>query len=146
LNVPSNYGFPPVTTTVKAQDGSNSSGSSGVFGVRPECVGQLFPQESIVIVPPQILLQMMRAEAREISSSTVRRYLGWAIRNRFNDPTFLSGQTTYYAVIVTYNQAAKDTGLINGQEPELSDAASVFNGYIDEVEGCHGFWSPTPDQ
>jgi len=139
LTVPSTAQPSPLTATVKA----DSQGYSGVFVVHPECAGQVFPQQSIVIVPPQILLQMMRAEAGGLPSLDARLFIGWAIRNRFNDAMF-GAPTSYYAAITCANCAAYNANLLTGQQPELDASASVFNGATgDPTYGSQGWWSPT---
>lgn len=142
LTVPSTAQPSPLTTTVKA----DSQGYSGVFVVHPECAGQVFPQQSIVIVPPQILLQMMKAEAGGLPSFDARLFIGWAIRNRFNDSMF-GAPTSYYAAITCANCAAYDTGVTAGRQPELDASANVFNGATgDPTYGSQGWWSPTLTQ
>lgn len=140
LAVPNQTGTSPISTTVKA----TPSDGSRAFVVQPVVGGTVSPKESRVIVPPQVLLQMMRNEARGLSSTTVRDLLGWSLRNRFSDSQFFAGQTTYLAAIAA--GATKDINLINGQQPELDAAAGVFDGFFDTTQGCQGFWSPTPQQ
>jgi Big-like domain-containing protein len=140
LAVPSRTGTSPISTTVKAAP----AGGSGGFVVQPSVGTSVSPRESRVIVPPQILLQMMRNEARGLSSTTVRSLIGWALRNRFNDSQFFASQTSYQAAITA--GATIDIRLIKGEQPELDSAAGVFDGFIDTSQGSQGFWSPTPQQ
>ncbi|HXG65560.1 MAG TPA: Ig-like domain-containing protein, partial [Blastocatellia bacterium] len=140
LAVPSQTGFTPITTTVKA----SPADGSGSFVVRPGVSGQVSLKQSRVVVPPQVLLQMMRSEARGLPSSTVRILLGWSMRNRFNDSQYFPGQTTYQAAIAA--DATRDTTLLTGEQPELNDAVSVFDGFLDVASGSQGFWSPTESQ
>jgi hypothetical protein len=142
LTVPVQTGFSPISTTVKAAP----SGASGAFSVRP-WLTTTFPNECIAIVPPQILIQMTRNEARDINSSTVRVLLGYAMKNRFGDNQYFSGQTTYQAAIQA--GATYDTSVTTGVQPDLDSASNVFwptSGGGDPTSGCQGFWSPTSSQ
>ncbi len=133
------YGRSPIHTTVQARP----AGSSDVFTMQPQLSGHTFPQEVRIVVPPQILIQMMHNEARDLSSSTVRSLIGWAMRNRFSDSQYFSNQTTYQAAILA---GATYDATTNGVQPELNAAASVFDGSADPTSGCQGFWSPTASQ
>ena len=135
-------GFSPVSANVKA----SSAGSSIVLRVNPDAGSGQSSLQSIVIVPPQILLQMMHNEAGGVSSTTVRRYLGFALKNRFSDSQYFSGQTTYQAAV---NAGATHSDLGTGLQPFLDDAVTVFwdtSGGGDPTYGCQGFWSPTDAQ
>lgn len=115
-----------------------------MFIVNPEVSGRIANTvESRVVVPPQILIQMMRNEARDLPSTTVRTLIGWAMRNRFNDSQYFANQTTYQAAITA---GATHDGTPNGVQPELDSAAGVFDGFDDPTSGCQGFWSPTAAQ
>jgi hypothetical protein len=142
LTLPVQSGFSPISTTVKA----TPSGASGAFSVRP-WFGTAFPKECIAIVPPQILIQMTRNEARDINSSTVRVLLGYAMKNRFGDSQYFGSQTTYQAAIQA--GATYDTSVTTGVQPDLDSASNVFwptSGGSDPTSGCQGFWSPTSSQ
>jgi hypothetical protein len=89
---------------------------------------------------------MMHNEAGGVSSATVRKYLGFALKNRFSDSQYFSGQTTYQAAV---NAGATHDDLGTGVQPFLDDAATVFwdtSGGGDPTYGCQGFWSPTDSQ
>ena len=78
------------------------------------------------------------------ATTNSRYFLGWAIRNRFNDGAYFENQTTYQAAITV--AAEIDTNVDNGPEPELTNAARAFSDKFDPTGGCQGWWSPTPDQ
>lgn len=142
LFIPSITGNNIVSSTVDARPDTVASGLFNVKALANSKVGS----SMLAIVPPQILLQMMRNEARGLRSTTVRSLLGWALRNRFGDSAGFNGQTTYEAAI--NNAATKDPNVTTGEQPELDSAASVFRARDNEdpTQGCQGFWSPLPAQ
>jgi hypothetical protein len=136
-------GRSPITVNVKA----SPAGGSIASVVNPDIGGRRSQLQSIVIVPPQILLQMMLNEARGLSSTTVRKYLGFAMKNRFGDSQYFSGQNTFAAAINA--GATHDASLTTGDQPYLDDAVTVFwdtSGGGEPTHGCQGFWSPTTSQ
>jgi hypothetical protein len=141
LTVPEKTDRDIIITNAKA----SPSGSSGVFTVRVVTSGVDSTNGCEVRVPPQILIQMLAQEARELPSPVVRQYLAWALRNRFNDKEYFPSQRTYAAAI---QDATTDPNVVNGKEPELSAAAEVFAALpeTDPTRGCQGFWSPTASQ
>jgi hypothetical protein len=142
LAVPANSGTTPVNTTVKA----SPVNSSGVFVVHPrfDFSSQPDSHQTSVIVPPQILIQMLVNEARALPDNSVRDLLGVSLKNRFGDSTYFANQNTYDAAIRA--GATFDTSVANGKQPELSAAARVFSSTFDPSSGCQGFWSPTTAQ
>lgn len=145
LTIPTVSGRSRVTTTLKA----GPNGSSGKFNVALRANGILQPPQNGfgVVVPPQILLQMMRNEARGLRSESVQRFLGWAFRNRFGDTQYFSNSQTYEDGIT--REATYDTSVFKGDQPELYNASAVFgapSGAPDPTFGCQGFWSPTEAQ
>ena len=136
-------GRSPITVNVKA----SPAGGSIASVVNPDIGGRRSQLQSIVIVPPQILLQMMLNEARGLSSTSVRKYLGFAMKNRFGDSQYFPGQNTFASAINA--GATHDATLTTGDQPYLDDAATVFwdtSGGGDPTFGCQGFWSPTASQ
>jgi hypothetical protein len=147
LTVPEKTDRDIIITNVKA----GPSGSSGVFAVRVETSGVDSTNGCEVRVPPQILLQMLRKEARGLENTNLRKFLSWTMRNRFGNTAYFNGQNTYEAAIRA--AATWDSSFSDGQGTELDAGASVFaatsvndpiNG--DPTGGCQGFWSPTPAQ
>jgi hypothetical protein len=142
LTIPASNGQGSVSTTVKA----SPADGSGVFIVRSgfDFSSQVAPYQTSVIVPPQILIQMLVNEARGLPDNGVRDLLGVSMKNRFGDSTYFQNQNTYAAAIMA--GATYDTSVTDGQQPELSAAARVFGSTFDPSSGCQGFWSPTTAQ
>lgn len=142
LTIPSVTSTSPATTTLKA--GPDRSNASGEFYVRAKIRrGPVGPYSLRAVVPPQILLQMMRNEARAFGSDPiVQTYLAWSFRNRFGDRTYFGNLQTYESNIK--QDATYDATLVTGQQPELDRASAVFVGQTqDPTGGSQGFWSPT---
>jgi len=142
LAIPSKTGNSPIGTTVKA----SAAGASIASLINPTAGGSTSSLQTIVIVPPQILIQMMHNEAGGLSSGTVRQFLGFALQNRFSDNAYFSGQTTYQAAVTA---GATHDSTASGIQPELDAAVTVFwdtSGGGDLTHGCQGFWSPTNAQ
>ncbi len=142
LTIPVSNGQGSASTTIQA----GAAGSSEVFIVRPrfDFSSQLAPYQTSVIVPPQILIQMLRSEASGLPDNGVRDLLGVSMKNRFGDSTYFANQNTYAAAIMA--GAAYNTSITTGVQPELSAAARVFGSTFDPSSGCQGFWTPTAAQ
>jgi hypothetical protein len=99
---------------------------------------------SNVAVPPQILIQMIQAEAGGTNSTTMTAVAEVA-RNRFSSSIFGGQYTTYQNTIVPGQFAFTST--TTGIEPELDIAASVFTGNsAGNFCGSLSFWTPTSNQ
>jgi uncharacterized protein len=148
---------------VKVQAGP--SGSSGVFFVRPRVKGRTFEQKTIVVVPPQILLRILRGEYSTVEGAftyynspsmktSPRVLIGMTLANRFPEsdlPTF--GRVTTFQRIADLGQAAlssEPTGggavSADGRFYELDAAADAFFALDDLTHGCQNYWSPRPEQ
>jgi hypothetical protein len=143
LTIPSASGRSPINTTVEA----DPDGASGVFLIRESVRGGgvMTPENLRIVVPPQILLQMLRNESRAFGDRPLlKSLLGWSFRNRFGDRNFV--HQTYEANIK--NEATYDPTLKNGDPRELRPAAGTFADpqNFDPSSGCFGFWSPKNTQ
>jgi hypothetical protein len=149
-NPGSNEGSVEVSVTAKPV---STPGSSGIFAIRPKINGNLATQECRVVVPPQILLTIMKSEfttSTQFPSPTVHEMIGWSHRNRLTEtelgnPYLFKNERTYQD-IVNDNNAAHGNPANGGEEPYLSAAAAAFDGFIDVSRGSQGYWSPTPIQ
>jgi len=131
-----------VNTTVTA----GVAGCSGIFSALATYNGAVSQSATTVIVPPQILIQMLYGEAHgqaSIGDNTSQRAIGVATRNRFSQPTYFSGVTTYQAAI-TSSQFNGISNISNGPTPDVDNAAAVFAGTDGTpVANAACFFSPT---
>jgi hypothetical protein len=104
---------------------AGTAGCSGVFSVTSAIGFTAGTSGSEVIVPPQILIQMLYGEAHGQSSPT-QMAIGVATRNRFSQPSLFSGVTTYQDAITSHQFAGINTSIINGPSPTIDNAALVF--------------------
>jgi hypothetical protein len=106
-----------------------------------------------VVVPPQILLQMLYGEAHgqaAIGDSVSQLAAGVTARNRFSQPGWFSGVTTYQDAI-TGSQfesirtcLAQNNCIPNGPTPDIDNAAAVFAGTTTVSAANAGcFFSPS---
>lgn len=146
LTLPSVTSTSPADITIKA--GPDGSANSGEFYVRAKIrKGPVGLYGLRAVVPPQIILQMMRNEARAFGSNPlVQTYLAWAFKNRLGDRTYFGSLQTYDANIK--KDATYDPTVTRGEQPELDRAAAVFvDPYSSDPTGSsQGFWSPTNNQ
>ena len=153
LSISEGTGTGSATSTISA----SPAGCSGVFGAY-SAVGGTTTQNTIeVVVPPQILIQMLYGEAhgQAVTGDTVsEQAIGAAVRNRFGDPVYFSKVNTYQDAItggqfvsIQTCQAAGNC-VQNGTTPELSNAALLFGGVTTgamNVANAKCFFSPDAD-
>jgi len=122
--------------------GTNSP--SGVQNSQACTYGVCSSQLSGVDVPPQVLIQMIEAEAGGTDSTTMTAVAEVA-KNRFGSAVFGGQYTTYQNTIIPgqFAMSATTTGI----QPELDIAASVFAGTsAGNFCGALSFWTPTSSQ
>ena len=111
---------------VTASGGSNSC--SGVFNLEAAAYGA-HSTESQVVVPPQILIQMLYGEAHAqaiVGDTTSQLAIGVAVQNRFSQPSYFSSVSTWQAAITPSQFNGINYSITNGPEPDLQDAGEVF--------------------
>jgi hypothetical protein len=145
LSVPNGSATGFINSPVSA----GQAGCSGIFSVRARANGVDSLNTSAVIVPPQILIQMLYGEANGQPRKAVnpdfvsQPALGVATRNRFAQ-TGWGGVTTYQAAITPLQFMGIATSVLNGPDPELRAAAEVYSGVTNVSvldAGC--FFTPT---
>jgi len=99
-----------------------------------------------IVVPPQILIQVLYGEANgqaQIGDNVSEPAIGVTIQNRFGDSTYFPGSTNYQNTI-TPDQFNGIAGSVNnGPDPELSNAAAVYAGTANMyVANARCFFSP----
>jgi hypothetical protein len=121
--------------------GTNSP--SGIQNSQACTHGVCSTQLSNVVVPPQILIQMVQAEAGGTNATTMTA-VAEVLRNRFASSIFNPPYSTYQNAIPGQFATSSTS---NGIEPELDIAASVFTGNsAGTFCGSLAFWTPTSSQ
>jgi hypothetical protein len=134
------------TSTVSSGVTASPAGCSGVFNVSSASAGISSSSSTKVVVPPQILVQMLygEAHAQAIRGDNVSQLaIGVATRNRFAQSGLFSGVTTYQAAITSAQFAGIST-ITSGPSPDIDNAAQVFttaDGVSVANAAC--FFSPT---
>lgn len=123
---------------------SGTNSPSGIFGSVACVEGACSPQGTTINIPPQILIQMMYAEANG-TNSTAMTADGDVVRNRFGSSLFNPPYSTYQNTIVS-GQFAFNTSITTGVQPELNSAVSVFTQTGGNFCNSLAFWTPTPTQ
>jgi hypothetical protein len=119
--------------------------ASGIF-YATACVGLACSNQGTTInVPPQVLIQMMYAEANGTNNTTAMEADGDVVRNRFGSSLFNPPYSTYQNTIVS-GQFAYNTSITTGVEPELDGAVSVFTSAGGNFCNSLAFWTPTSSQ
>jgi hypothetical protein len=123
-NPPTGQGtvYAPVTAS------GGASSCSGLFNLEATAYGA-YSAQSQVVVPPQILIQMLYGEAhgQAVSGDTTSQLaIGVATQNRFSQTSYFSGVTTYQAAITPSQFNGISYSITNGPEPDLQDAGEVF--------------------
>jgi len=123
------------------------SSPSGIFSLLACASGKCASQGSTVVVPPQVLIQDLYGEAHGQAAAgdgISEPAIGSAIRNRFGKSEFPGGSdATYQGVLVSSQFPGIDTSILNGPQPELNVAGTLFNGTQgDLVAGSPCFFSP----
>lgn len=144
-----NLGFSPgsgagqVNSTVTA----SVAGCSGIFNVVAAVGSKTSSNSTTVTVPPQILIQMLYGEAHGQAASgdnASQLAIGETTRNRFSQPQYFNGVSTWQAAITSGQFMGIRTDILNGPTPDLANAAAVFRH---ETAGSVGnaacFFSPT---
>ncbi len=144
LGVPNGGAVGFINSPVSA-DGSGCSGS-GIFSVRARANGRDSSNESTIVVPPQVLIQMLYGEAngqpRGVGDLVSQRAIGVAARNRLTQPIW---RVASYQDVITKEQFdGIETTIVNGPDYELAAAAEVYSRTTDvSVLNAGCFFSPT---
>jgi hypothetical protein len=150
----STLGFPtPPTGTGTVYAPVTASGGasycSGIFNVLAAVSGSTSPATQVV-VPPQVLIQMLYAEAHGQSApgDASQPMLLATMKNRFGQTVWPGGGTGTWQAVVIPGQVSINTSITTGSQPELSNSASVFTGATPSsiVQDAQAFWSPTTTQ
>jgi hypothetical protein len=101
-----------------------------------------------IIVPPQVMIQMLVGEAGGQPYDVEQQSILVSARNRFDDGDFPPKSSTWQGVLTSPGQYdGLPNGTTNGPERELNNAARVFSGEVgDIVAGAQCYWSPTNAQ
>ena len=155
LSIQFGNGTGSASSVVTASPAGCSGISSGYGVVNGTTTGNI----TQVVVPPQILLQVMYGEAygeaRAYPNGIDEQAVGVTIRNRLGDSTYFSGSTTYQNTITTqqFPNGAINTSITTGttpqgtQSPELINAAAVFAGTTSvSVASAKCYFSPTSSE
>jgi hypothetical protein len=91
-------------------------------------------------IPPQVLIQMMQAEAGGTGNSTLMQALGDVAQNRIASSIFDPPYSTYQNTIVSgqFSLGPATTGIL----PELNLAVNVFLGSAGRFCSALAFWTP----
>lgn len=143
LDFSSNAGAGQATTTVTA----GPAGCSGIFNAVAVVNGVVSSNQTQVVVPPQILIQMLYGEAHgqaAIGDQTSQLAIGEVVRTGFSQSAYFSNVQTYQAAITSSQFDGIATNVTNGPEDELRNASAVFTGSSGvSVSGSGCFFSPT---
>jgi hypothetical protein len=136
------------STAVSSNISASPSGCSGIFNVSGS-IGQSSTQNAIdVVVPPQILIQVLYGEAhgQAVSGDSVSEpAIGATIRNRLGDTVYYPGVNTYQGAITANQFNGINTSITSGTSPELSNAALIYGGVTTaamNVANAKCFFSP----
>ncbi len=126
---------------------SGTGSPSGIFGSTACVSGVCAQQGTTIIIPPQVLIQVLYGEAhgQAVSGDSVSEpAIGSSMKNRFGNSLFPGGSTaTYQAVIISSQYAGINTSITAGVSPELGVAVNLFDGtQTDTVAGSPCFFSP----
>ena len=144
LNIPNAAGTGSATANVTA----SPKGCSGAFSVVASVGGVGANSPTTVYVPPQVLIQMMQAEAGGTLNSTLMQGLGDVATNRIESALFYNipnGSNTNYQNTITDGQFAT-TSTPNGILPELNLSVNVFLSAGGAFCDALAFWTPTAPQ
>ncbi len=101
-----------------------------------------------VRIPPQVLIQMMEAEAGGTGNSTLMQALGDVAQNRIHSSIFHNnpaGSNTNYQNTIVSGQFAT-TSTATGIQPQLNLSVNVFVGPPGRFCNALAAWSPTLTQ
>lgn len=137
---------------------ASPAGCSGTFAVWGNVGGTTTQNDLTIVVPPQILIQMLYGEAhgQTTAGDTVsEQAIGAAVRNRFGDSTYFPSSTTYQNTITPGQFAsirkcqAAGNCVQNGTSPELNNAVLIYGGVPTDamnVANAKCFFSPDADE
>jgi hypothetical protein len=132
--------YAPVTAS------GETSSCSGVFNVTAVVTGAKSPATTQVVVPPQVLIQLLygEAHAQGVAGDNVSELsVGEAVANRFAQSSLFGGVTTWQGAITSAQFNGINKGIANGTTPELQNAAGVFAGTSGvSVAYCACFFTP----
>ena len=117
---------------------------SGIFSATA-CDYACSKQATTITVPPQVILQMMYAEANGTGNQIAMQSLGETIENRFSSPYFTGAYNTWQNSVVV-SQVALNTSITTGVQPELNAAIDVFTDANGGWCSALSWWSPTAPQ
>jgi hypothetical protein len=127
---------------------------SGIFTVEAAVGGTTTGNLTQIVIPPQILLQVMYSEAHGQSAQygsadLSEQAIGVTIRNRFGDSQWFRGSTTYQNSITPAQFRNLNSTLTTGSDAqgmptaELTNAAAVYGGSSTvSVGNAKCFFSP----
>jgi len=140
LSIPGASGSGSISSNVTAAP----AGCSGLFSVVASANGVASGNATTVNVPPQVLIQMMEAEAGGTGNGTLMQALGDVAQNRIHSSLFNPPYSNYQNTVVSGQFALSFT--TTGIEPELDSAVGTFVGTSGRF--CNGlaFWTPTSTQ
>jgi hypothetical protein len=144
-----NLGFQNASRTGSANSGATAAaaGCSGIFTALSVASTTSSSNPTLVIVPPQVLVRQMHAEAGGFSGQAgqvAQTSVGFADVNRFmlSATPFFGGVSTYQGLAAQGNQIAQD-GTDNGPPGIIDNAAAVFSLQIPDPTGNSAcYWSP----
>jgi hypothetical protein len=152
LNIPNATGTGQFSQNVTVP--STYASCSGAFTVVASVGGTSANTSTTVYVPPQVLIQMMQAEAGGTGNSTLMQGLGDVATNRiesgifYNTPTGYN--TNYQNTIVGGQFATTDAqypnGVQTGISPEHNLSVAVFLSSGGAFCDALAFWTPTAAQ
>jgi hypothetical protein len=115
------------TGSVNSTISAGQAGCSGVFNAVAYDGPYGSNSSTQIVVPPQILIQMLYGEAHAQAASgdnVSQLAVGVAAQNRFSQAGF--GGSTWQAIINATQFQGLATGITNGPSPDLDNAAAVF--------------------
>jgi hypothetical protein len=153
LSIPAGQGAGSATSNMSA----SQAGCSGIFGVYGAVGGTTTGNALDVVVPPQLLIQMLYGEAhgQAVTGDVVSELaIGATIRNRINDTVWYHGVTSWQTAITAKQfdaiktcQAA-GTCVQTGTVPEVTNAALLYGGVTTpamDVDNARCFFTPDHD-
>jgi Big-like domain-containing protein len=141
VSIPGKNGASGTASYSISVSGTNSP--SGIFGAVACATGVCSAQGTTINIPPQVLIQMMQAEAGG-ANSTAMMADGDVARNRMGSSLFNPPYSTYQNTIVSGQFAIGSA--TTGIEPELDSAVSVFTSAGGNFCNSLAFWTPTSSQ
>ena len=144
LSIPNGAGTGSATSTISA----SPTGCSGIFGVYGNVGGTTTQNAIDVVLPPQVLIQVLYGEAhgQAVTGDSVSEpAIGATIRNRLGDTVYFPGINTYQDAITPSQFMGINTSITTGTTPELNNAALIYGGVTTtamDVANCKCFFTP----